>query len=117
MTSIGQLLSASTLAAVAFGGAAPADSASSGSDHVETVRKPLSDKRFAVTRLSALSSSDPLHVQLAHVDPHSAQARHLQAAVIANPKLLHHVEKLGVDVTTIVAMAQSDDGLITVFTA
>lgn len=117
MNRVGQVLSASTLAAVSFGGASQAAIEFVSEDGQSHQLHSIVGKRLTVVPLHGLQSSDPLHQVVKTEDPHSAQARRLQAAIIADPKLMRHMESHQVDVTSIVGLAQADDGSVTVFTS
>ncbi|WP_429929925.1 hypothetical protein [Agrobacterium vitis] len=120
MNRIGHVFSASTVAAISFGGASQAAVEVACEDgrpqSVQSVQ-PAVGKRLTVVPLRGLQTSDPMRQALDAQDPHSAQARKLQAAIIANPKLMRQLDGQGVDVTTIVGMVTVDDGSISVFTA
>ncbi|MCF1472667.1 MULTISPECIES: hypothetical protein [Rhizobium/Agrobacterium group] len=120
MNRIGHVFSASTVAAISFGGVSQAAVEMASEDgrpqSVQAVQ-PVVGKRLTVVPLRGLQTSDPVRQALDAQDPHSAQARKLQAAIIANPKLMRQLDGQGVDVTTIVGMVTVDDGSISVFTA
>ncbi|MCF1434289.1 MULTISPECIES: hypothetical protein [Rhizobium/Agrobacterium group] len=123
MNRIGHVFSASTVAAISFGGVSQAAVEMASEDgRPQSVQAPQSvqpvvGKRLTVVPLRGLQTSDPVRQALDAQDPHSAQARKLQAAIIANPKLMRQLDGQGVDVTTIVGMVTVDDGSISVFTA
>ncbi|MUZ72301.1 hypothetical protein GOZ90_06375 [Agrobacterium vitis] len=117
MNRVGHMLSASTVAAISFGGASQAAIEVASEDgHPQSVQA-IVGNRLTVVPLHGLQTSDPMRQALDAQDPHSAQARKLQAAIIANPKLMRQLDGQGVDVTTIVGMVTVDDGSISVFTA
>ncbi|MGG7517115.1 hypothetical protein ACQ3G6_04405 [Allorhizobium undicola] len=113
MNRFGHILSASTLAAVAFGGEALAASDAQIDENNGTPVSSLSLKRFNMVPVRGPEGAAA--AGFSTLDPHAPEARHLQASIIANPRLMMQIEAQNVDVTNIVAASASEDGAITFY--
>lgn len=111
-------LSASALSAIAFGAesyaAMPSAAGMSGS-RIESTIQTMSSKAFNVVRLDSLKTHDTAHERFAAVSPTSQEARHIQAAVIANRSLAQKLEGQKVELTNIVGAEQAADGGVTFY--
>ncbi|MDQ0454083.1 hypothetical protein [Rhizobium paknamense] len=115
MNRFGQFLSASTLAAVAFGGEAMAANDTQIEENNGHAVSSLSLKRFNIVPVQTIDAASGASYGLPTLDPHAPEARNLQASIIANPRLMMQIEAQNVDVTRIVAASSTQDGAITFY--
>lgn len=113
MSDIGHVFSASTIGAVVFGGIPGAELTTGPEDSVQ----PFINSQFNIVQISTLHPGDAAYLAFGRQDPHSLQARKLQAAIIAAPRAMKQLTAHHVDVTSIVGVMQTTDGSTTLYVA
>ncbi|ODS56592.1 MAG: hypothetical protein ABS40_07195 [Agrobacterium sp. SCN 61-19] len=118
MNRFATILSATALSAVAFGAesyAAMPSAAAAPDSRIESTIQTMSAKDFNVIRLDSLKTHDTARERFASVSPTSQEARHVQAAVIANRSLAQKLEGQKVELTNIVGAEQAAEGGVTFY--
>lgn len=113
MNHIGHVLSASTMAHVAFGGFSSADFDNGAHETVQ----PFLNSHFDIIKISTLEADHPAYRTFAGQDSHSLQARKLQAAIIATPKALKQFMAQHVEITDVVGLIHTPEGATSIYIA
>ena len=118
MNRFASILSASALAAIAFGAESPvafANTTSPATPAIEHVLASVKPDKFNAVELNSLQKGDPALARFDKLTPTSPEARKVQAAIITNKPLMQALQKDRVEINNIVGADASADGGVTIY--